>query len=211
MFAVFVIPLTAAVALLIVPYVKYDTDLEGAWFLSLKGRRMGAIATLTALVVIPLWIVLDEYVLDTTAWLPGVPPAIRSGLLPFTVMMAGLVGSWSADPVLLLVAISAIYLVLGMFLDPLGILLLTLPIVQPMFDTLGLDPIWLGVIVVKYIEIGLLTPPVGFKAYVVKSAVGDAVPLATIFRGIGWFLACEVVIMALILTFPPSNISLVAK
>jgi len=43
---------------------------------------------------------------------------------------------------------------------------------------------------------------VGFKAYVVESALGDVVPLATIVRGIGWFLACDVVIMVLILTFP---------
>ncbi len=89
-----------------------------------------------------------------------------------------------------------------MFLDPLGVLLLALPIVQPMFEALGLDPIWLGVIVVKYIEIGLLTPPVGFNVYVVKNVVGDRVPLETIFRGVGWFLACEVVIMVLILSFP---------
>lgn len=117
-------------------------------------------------------------------------------------MMVDMIGSWAVDPVMLLVGISIIYLILGMFLDPLGVLLLTLPIVQPMFDSLGLDPIWLGVIVVKYIEIGLLTPPVGFNAYVVKNVVGDAVSLETIFRGISWFLACEVVIMFLILTFP---------
>jgi len=117
-------------------------------------------------------------------------------------MMAALAGDWALDPVLMLVAISIIYLILGMFLDPLGVLLLTLPIVQPMFAALNLDPIWLGVIVVKYIEIGLLTPPVGFNAYVVKNVVGDSISLETIFRGIGWFLACEVVIMALILSFP---------
>jgi C4-dicarboxylate transporter, DctM subunit len=117
-------------------------------------------------------------------------------------MMADLMGDWAVDPVLMLVAISIIYLILGMFLDPLGVLLLTLPIVQPMFEALGLDPIWLGVIVVKYIEIGLLTPPVGFNAYVVKNVVGDAIPLETIFKGIGWFLACEFVIMVLILSFP---------
>ena len=117
-------------------------------------------------------------------------------------IMVDMVGDWAVDPVLMLVAISIIYLILGMFLDPLGVLLLTLPIVQPMFDALGLDPIWLGVIVVKYIEIGLLTPPVGFNAYVVKNVVGDRISLETIFRGIGWFLACEVVIMALILSFP---------
>jgi C4-dicarboxylate transporter, DctM subunit len=117
-------------------------------------------------------------------------------------MMRELVGDWAVDPVLMLVAISIIYLILGMFLDPLGVLLLTLPIVQPMFDAMGLDPIWLGVIVVKYIEIGLLTPPVGFNAYVVKNVVGDSISLETIFRGIGWFLACEVVIMILLLGFP---------
>lgn len=117
-------------------------------------------------------------------------------------MMTDMVGVWALDPILMLLAVSVIYLILGMFLDPLGVLLLTLPIVQPMFAALGLDPIWLGVIVVKYIEIGLLTPPVGFNAYVVKNVVGDRIPLETIFRGIGWFLACEVVIMALILSFP---------
>ena len=117
-------------------------------------------------------------------------------------MMVDMIGDWAVDPTLLLVAISIIYVILGMFLDPLGVLLLTLPIVQPMFAALGLDPIWLGVIVVKYIEIGLLTPPVGFNAYVVKNVVGDSIPLETIFRGIGWFLACEVVIMVLILGFP---------
>ncbi len=117
-------------------------------------------------------------------------------------MMGAIIGEWAVDPVLMLLAISVIYLILGMFLDPLGVLLLTLPIVQPMFAALGLDPIWLGVIVVKYIEIGLLTPPVGFNAYVVKNVVGDDIPLETIFRGIGWFLACEVVIMLLILGFP---------
>ena len=117
-------------------------------------------------------------------------------------IMTDMVGDWAVDPILMLLSVSIIYVILGMFLDPLGVLLLTLPIVQPMFAALGLDPIWLGVIVVKYIEIGLLTPPVGFNAYVVKNVVGDAIPLETIFKGIGWFLACEVVIMALILTFP---------
>ncbi len=123
-------------------------------------------------------------------------------------VMGNLIGDWALDPVLLVVAVSVIYVILGMFLDPLGVLLLTLPIVQPMFRALGLDEIWLGVIVVKYIEIGLLTPPVGFNAYVVKSVVGDAIPLETIFRGIGWFLACEVAIMTLLLAFPEISLFL---
>ncbi len=111
-------------------------------------------------------------------------------------------GSLALDPVLFVIGVSLVYLILGMFLDPLGVLLLTLPIVLPMTEALHLDPIWFGVIVVKYLEIGMLTPPVGFNVYVIKSVVGDEISLETIFRGVLWFLACEVVIMILLIGFP---------
>jgi len=77
-----------------------------------------------------------------------------------------------------------------------------LPVLQPMFDAVHADPIWVGVIVVKYIEIGLLTPPVGFNVYIVKSVVGDSIPLETIFRGVGWFLVAEFFTMVLLIVFP---------
>jgi tripartite ATP-independent transporter DctM subunit len=111
------------------------------------------------------------------------------------------------NPVVVVIGFSLAYLFLGMFLDPLGVLLLTLPILLPMFEALDLDLIWIGVLVVKYLEIGMLTPPVGFNVYVIKSVVGDEIPLETIFRGVGWFLVCEVFIMALLIAFP--EISLV--
>ena len=112
------------------------------------------------------------------------------------------VGSWAADPILLVLAASIIYLVLGMFLDPLGLLLLTLPLLLPMFEALELDLVWFGVLVVKYIEIGLLTPPVGLNVYVIKSVVGRDISLETIFKGVAWFLACEVVVVLLLVGFP---------
>jgi TRAP-type C4-dicarboxylate transport system permease large subunit len=89
-----------------------------------------------------------------------------------------------------------------MFLDPLGIMLITLSIFLPMFEALNLDLIWFGVLVVKYLEIGLLTPPVGFNVYVIKSIVGDEIPLETIFKGVTWFLVCEIVVVALLVAFP---------
>jgi C4-dicarboxylate transporter DctM subunit len=113
-----------------------------------------------------------------------------------------LVGKWALDPLLLVIAVSGIYLVLGMFLDPLGMILLTIPVFVPMFQALDLDLIWFGVLVVKYIGIGLLTPPVGFNIYVVSGALNNQIPLQTIFRGCYWFLACEVVIMTLLIAFP---------
>ena len=95
-----------------------------------------------------------------------------------------------------------LYLVLGMFLDPIGVMLVTLPILLPVYDAMDLNLIWMGVVVVKLIEIGLLTPPVGLNVYVVKSVVDPNIPIETIFKGVMWFLAAEIVITALLIFFP---------
>lgn len=116
--------------------------------------------------------------------------------------MASTVSAWSVDPLLLVIGVSIVYLILGCFLDPLGLLLLTLPVFHPMFVALKVDMIWVGVIIVKYIEIGLLTPPVGLNVYVVKGVVGDRVPITTIFKGVGWFIVAEAIIMTLLIAFP---------
>src|SRR5512138_1594936 len=108
-------------------------------------------------------------------------------------MFVNLIGTWAVDPLLLVVAVSIIYVILGMFLDPLGMILLTIPVFVPMFQALGLDLVWLGVLVVKFIGIGLLTPPVGFNIFVVATAINNEIPLPTIFRGCLWFLGCEVI------------------
>lgn len=117
-------------------------------------------------------------------------------------LIVDMVGTWALDPLLLVIAVSIVYLILGMFLDPLGMILLTIPVFVPMFMALDLDLVWFGVLVVKYIGIGLLTPPVGFNIYVVAGALNNQIPLATIFRGCFWFLGCEVIIMTLLIAFP---------
>jgi C4-dicarboxylate transporter DctM subunit len=115
-------------------------------------------------------------------------------------MFTQLIGDWALNPLLLVIGVSIIYLILGMFLDPLGMMLLTIPVFVPMFSKLGLDLVWFGVLVVKYIGIGLLTPPVGFNIYVVAGATG--IDLNTIFRGCYWFLVCEAFVMTLLIAFP---------
>ncbi|MFY0634035.1 MAG: TRAP transporter large permease [Vannielia sp.] len=122
-----------------------------------------------------------------------------AGLPSFLAQQVALLG---LDPLVLTLGFSIIYLILGMFLDPLGVLLLTLPVVFPIMKQVGMDPLWMGVILVKYLEIGMITPPVGLNVYVVNSVVGKLVPLPTIFRGVMWFLAAEIVIMALLIAFP---------
>jgi tripartite ATP-independent transporter DctM subunit len=100
-----------------------------------------------------------------------------------------------------LIAILAMYLVLGMFLDGIGMLLLTIPIVLPAVTALGFNPIFFGVLVVRMIEIGLITPPVGLNAFVLKGVAPD-IPIGNIFRGCGWFVAVDLVNVAILIAFP---------
>ncbi len=71
-----------------------------------------------------------------------------------------------------LIVVAVIYLILGCFMDPVSILVLTLPIVYPIIDALGFSPIWFGIILVVLIEIGLLTPPVGMNLFVIHGISG---------------------------------------
>ncbi len=109
---------------------------------------------------------------------------------------------------MLVIAASVIHVILGRFLDPLGPLLLTLPVLLPMVEALERDLVWIGVLVVKYLDIGLLTPPVGCNVYVTKSLVGDKSAAETIFRGVSWFLLCEAIIVAPLNGFAPISLNL---
>ena len=101
-----------------------------------------------------------------------------------------------------ILSVAVIYVVLGMFIDPIGLLLLTLPLMLPLVDGAGFDLIWFGIIVIKLLEIGLVTPPIGLNVYIIKGALGNLVNLSTIFRGIGWFVAMDVAALALLILFP---------
>ena len=120
--------------------------------------------------------------------------------MPF--YLSGMVTAFTSDPLTLMFMACILYLVLGCFLDPLGVMLLTLPILLPVIHSAGIDQIWAGVIFVKMLEIGLLTPPIGLNVFVMKSVMGNRVSLGVIFKGTAWFLAAEVVIMAILLYFP---------
>lgn len=118
------------------------------------------------------------------------------------VYLADLIEITNLSPLATLMLISLVYIFLGMFLDPLGLMLVTLPVFIPVFEAVGINMIWAGVITIKFIEIGLLTPPIGLNAYVVSGIVGDKVPLMTIFRGLIWFIAVEIVVLMLLFLFP---------
>lgn len=100
-----------------------------------------------------------------------------------------------------LVVIILGYVVLGMFLDGLSMLVVTIPIVFPVIKEMGFDPIWFGVVAVIVIEMGMITPPVGLNVFVVKGIAED-VPMATVFRGVFPFLLAMIVALILIIAVP---------
>ena len=105
-------------------------------------------------------------------------------------------------PYVFLAVLVAIYLVLGMFVDPLSMQVMTLPFAYPIMLALGFDGVWFGVIVVKLVEIAVLTPPVGMNLFAVVGASGGRVSLADTYRGIFPFIVIEVVVLLLLVAFP---------
>ncbi len=89
-----------------------------------------------------------------------------------------------------------------MFLDPVGIMVLTLPLMIPMVESYGYDLIWFGVIIVKLLEIGLITPPVGLNVFVLAAAIEGDIAIGKIFAGIWRFLISDLVVLILLLLFP---------
>lgn len=110
--------------------------------------------------------------------------------------------SLGADPLMLMLGIALMYLVLGMFLEPIGAMLLTIPVLLPVMDSTGLSLVWFGVVLTKFLEIGMITPPIGLNVFVIKGVVGELVSTTRIFHGVLWFLLADLVVVAALMAFP---------
>jgi len=106
-----------------------------------------------------------------------------------------------------LILILFIYLILGCFLEGFAMLVLTLPIFFPIIQTLEIDPIWFGVLVVITLEMGLISPPVGINVFIVKSVARDT-ELADIFRGVLPFWCMMLLCIGILITFPQISLLL---
>ena len=109
---------------------------------------------------------------------------------------------------MLMAAIVVLYLFLGMFLDPIGIIVLTLPFVIPLIQGMDMNLIWFGVIVVKLLEIGLITPPVGMNVFVINGMARD-VPMWESFKGVMPFLISDIIRIGFLIAFPVVTLGLV--
>ena len=104
--------------------------------------------------------------------------------------------------VMLMLIIVGIYLVLGTFMEPFGAMLVTLPVFLPVLEAQDISLVWFGVLVVKLLEIGMITPPVGMNVFVIKNVASQYASVMQIFGGVIPFLLADLVIVALIIAAP---------
>lgn len=162
--------------------------LRGQLGLAVMGRAIEATLVSTASIFL---VIIGTSLLGKFMALSGVPTWTATQLVEL-----------GTSPLMVLLAVSLLYVFLGMFLDSMGILLLTMPIILPMARAAGVDLIFFGILLVKLLEIGLLTPPVGLNVYIIKGALGDRVSLTTIFKGVGWFIGVDLVVLAVLIAWP---------
>ncbi|MES2631880.1 MAG: TRAP transporter large permease subunit [Pseudomonadota bacterium] len=136
-------------------------------------------------------VVIGASLLTRFLTLSGVAEAISTG-----------VKAMNTGPVALLVAMTIVYLILGMFLEPIGALMITAPIFLPLVGAADINMIWFGVYVVKLLEIGMVTPPVGLNVFVLSSTVGKLASTDVIFRGVVWFFIADMFLLALLIAVP---------
>jgi len=159
-----------------------------------KGLKWGELtsallesAKLTVMIFTIIWGVLLYVRFLGFADIPGV----------FADFIAGL----DQPRIVTLLMILGIYAILGMFMDAIGMLLLTLPVVFPAVMALGYDPIWFGIIVVKMCELCLITPPIGLNCFVVAGVRPD-ISVQDVFRGASPFFVADVITVGFLIAFP---------
>ena len=147
----------------------------------------------------------DAGITTSTIFIIVIGGIIFARFLTYTGLV-GDISEWmialNLSPIAYLIGFAILYLILGMLIDPIAIMVMTLPVMFPIMTSVGYDPIWLGVIAIKLAEISLITPPVGLNVYVVRSASPVKLRLEEVFAGVTPFLIMDVFTLALLITFP---------
>jgi tripartite ATP-independent transporter DctM subunit len=128
-----------------------------------------------------------------------------SGFLHSTVAGADL------SYVQLMLIVVLIYLVLGTFMEPFGAMLVTLPVFLPILKAEGISLVWFGVLVVKLLEIGMITPPLGLNVFVIRNVAAKYATTVEIFRGVVPFFFADLVVVFVAIAFPQVVLMLVAR
>ncbi|MGO2354142.1 MAG: TRAP transporter large permease [Marinomonas foliarum] len=111
------------------------------------------------------------------------------------------VDSMHLGPYMVLLCVLILFMLLGCVMDSIAMLLLTVPVVYPLIEAAGFDPIWFGIVAVITVELGLITPPVGMNVFVIKS-VAPHISIGDMYKGVMPFVISDLLRLALIVAFP---------
>lgn len=155
--------------------------------------------------------------LDSTKGITGIIVILLGGFyMARFLVLSGFVGglvdiinSQSALPPIGIMALIAImYLLLGCVMDGVAMMVVTMPFVYPIVVSLGFSGIWFGIVFIKLIEVGLLTPPIGANLYIVAASAGKDVNVVDVIKGVVPFLTMEVIVLTLLIIFPSLSLYL---
>src|SRR5690606_11731074 len=118
-----------------------------------------------------------------------------------------LVMRFGLSPFAVIVAICVLYIILGVVLESMSMILLTVPIFYPLVQYLGFDLIWFGIIVVVVTEISFITPPFGMNVIVLRSLLPE-VSLSTMYRGVAPFVVADILRLTILIVFPAISLFL---
>lgn len=131
--------------------------------------------------------------------------ATFSQLLAFSGASSGLI-QWATGfdlaPILMLLAMFAVLLVLGTFMEQISIMMLTVPFFFPLAQTLGFDPVWFGIIMLLALEISFSTPPLGLLLFVMKGVAPKGTTMREIYAAAIPYILCSMLLVALLILFP---------
>ena len=125
--------------------------------------------------------------------------------LPFE-LKDGILGL-GLSPIMVVVAMMFVYVALGMVLEELSMVLLTIPLFFPIVFDLGFDPVWFGVLITMVVQIGLVSPPVGMNLFVIHGLL-PGVGLTTIYRGVWILVVAMVVALGILIAYPQISLAL---
>lgn len=182
------------------------------WFTATEAGAIGAAGMMMVCLISGklTWTVLKKSLLESAKLTATVLLLVASAtvfsrffaLSRIPIFLGDLVASLEVNKWIIFAVILFIYLILGMFIDALAMILLTIPVFYPIVVTaLGYDPIWFGVLIVLVLSMASITPPIGLNVFVMQS-VAKEVPIFTIYKGVWGYVAAIVVCCALLIAFP---------
>ncbi len=128
-----------------------------------------------------------------------------SAILSYTGAIEGLTQlflGFATEPIYILIAMQVTLLIMGTFIDPISMMVITLPIYMPIIHQIGFNPVWFGVIILLNLEVAGISPPYGLLLYTMKGVVSPDVTMGDIIRASLPFFGLMLLAMALVIAFP---------